>query len=69
MTTVYSSASCAKIAESIEMPFGLWTQVGPRRHGVHIGATWQIGLNGPCAAAMQPALCQITMRPIATETE
>jgi len=25
-------AICAKTAEPIEMPFGLWTQVGPRKH-------------------------------------
>jgi len=24
--------SCAKIAEPIEMPFGLWTPVGPGKH-------------------------------------
>jgi len=34
--------SCAKAAEPIEMPFGIWTRVGPRKHvlgGVHTGAT------------------------------
>jgi len=33
------------------------SQVGPRNHvldGVHIGATWRIRLNRPCAAAMRP---------------
>jgi len=33
--------SCAKMAEPIEILFGLWTQVGPRKHvlgGVHTGA-------------------------------
>jgi len=43
--------------EPIEMPFGKWTQVGPRKHvldGVHIGATWQIRLNRPCTATMRP---------------
>jgi len=24
--------SCAKMAELIELPFGTWTQVGPRNH-------------------------------------
>ena len=36
---------CAKMAEQIKMPFGVWTHVGPRKHvldGGHIGATWQI---------------------------
>jgi len=51
------------MTEPIEMPFGLWTQVGPRKHvlhGVHIGATWRIRLNRPCsggpneAAEMRP---------------
>ena len=33
--------SCAKMAEPTEMPFGIWTRVGPRKHvlhGVHISA-------------------------------
>jgi len=32
-----TAASCAKIAEPIEMPFGLWTRVGQRKHrwGAH----------------------------------
>jgi len=24
--------SCGKIAELVEMPFGMWTRVGPRNH-------------------------------------
>ena len=33
-----SAMSCAKTAELIEMPFGVWTQMGPRKHVVvHIG--------------------------------
>ena len=35
----HSDVSCAKTAEPIEMPFGLWTRVGPRKHvldGVYI---------------------------------
>ena len=38
-------------------PFGLWTRVSRRKHllhGGHIGATWRIQLNRPCAAAMRP---------------
>jgi len=27
--------SPAKTAELIEMPFGLWTRVGPRKHVLH----------------------------------
>jgi len=38
----YSATSFAKMAEPIEMPFGLWTRVGPRKHvlWVRTGATW-----------------------------
>jgi len=28
---------CAKTAESIEMPFGLWARMGPRSHKLHGG--------------------------------
>jgi len=28
----HSAVSCAKMAEPVEMPFGLWTLVGPRKH-------------------------------------
>ena len=39
-----STVSCAKTAEPIEMPFGVWTRVCSRKHlldggAVHIGAT------------------------------
>jgi len=27
-----TDVSCAKTAELIEVPFGLWTRVGPRKH-------------------------------------
>ena len=43
--------SCAQTAEPIEMPFGIWTPVGPRKHvldGVHIGATWRM---------IEPSMC------------
>ena len=55
--------SCAKTSVLIEMPFGSWTCVCQRRHvlgGLHIGATWWIPLNRPCAAVMRP-FCQITL--------
>jgi len=45
------SWSHAKTDESIEMPFGLSTTVGPRKNilgGVHTGAIWRILLNRPC---------------------
>jgi len=49
----------ANTAELIEMPFGMWTQVGPRKHildEVHISATWRIRLNRPCATVMRPCV-------------
>ena len=52
-----SAVRCAKTAEPIEMPFGFWTWMGPRKHvlhRVHIGVTRRIRLNRPCAAAMRP---------------
>jgi len=58
-----SAVSCAKLAESIEMLFGLWTRVGPRRRvlgGVHAGTIWRIPLNRPRAAALR-SFCQITL--------
>jgi len=33
----HSAVICAKTAEPIEMPFGSWTRVGPRKH-VLVGA-------------------------------
>jgi len=54
----HSVINWAKKAEPIEVPFGLWTRVGRRKHVLHalghIGTTWQIRLNRPCAAAMRP---------------
>jgi len=38
----HSVVSCAKIPEPIEMPFGLWLRMGPRKHvlgRVHTGAS------------------------------
>ena len=32
--------SPAKTAEAIEMPFGLWTRVGPGKHVLDGGAHW-----------------------------
>jgi len=55
--------SPVKTAELIEMPFGMWTRVGPRKHvldGVHIVSTWLIRLGRPRVAAMRP-FCKITL--------
>jgi len=51
--------SCLKTAEPIEVPFGIWTQVGPRDYVLGrllTGATWRILLNRPRAAAMRPVV-------------
>ena len=36
-----SAVSCAKVAQPIEMPFGVWTRVGPRKHVLGGGAQWR----------------------------
>jgi len=39
----HSAVRCAKMAQPIEIPFGLWTRMGPRKHVldvVHTGATY-----------------------------
>jgi len=48
-----SAVSCAKMAEPIEVQFGMWTRMGPRKH-VLDGVTRRIRLNRQCAAAMRP---------------
>ena len=53
--------SPAKTAESIEMPYGMCTWVGPRKHILDEGAHWRHRvntLNCPCAAALRP-FCQL----------
>jgi len=55
------------MAKPVDLPFGLWTQVGQRKHssvifarwrqgahmGGHIGATWRVLFNLLSAAAMR----------------
>jgi len=51
--------SCAKAAELIEMPFGIWTLVFTRKDVLGGAADWvnlAIVLNRPYAAAMRPVL-------------
>jgi len=55
----HPAVSCANMAQPIEMPFGLWTWVGPSKHVLHVvrtGATGRIRLNRPCLAALQKRL-------------
>jgi len=43
-----SDVSCAKTAEPVKMPFGVWNRMGPKKHvldGGHIGTIWRIRLN------------------------
>jgi len=61
-----SAESCAKEAELVNLPFGLWAQEGRRKHkfnhighvapmypdGRYIGATWRIRLNRPSVVSM-----------------
>ena len=49
--------SPAKMAEPIEMPLGLWTQlaqVTTHWTQLHIGATWRIRLSRSCAVTNRP---------------
>jgi len=62
-----SAVTCAKTAEPIDVPFGLWTRIGRKKYkfnrirqvalcarmGWHSDTTWRIRLNSPSAAAMQ----------------
>ena len=44
--------NCAKIAEPIEMPFGMWTRVGPRKNVFDGGAHYHNLSN-----TIQPSAC------------
>ena len=53
-----TALSCAKIAELIEMLFGLWTWMGTRKHvlhRMHIDATWLINTTEPSACVSNAA--------------
>jgi len=55
--------SCAKMAEQIEMLFGLSTWVGPRKLGLGEGTDWRHLLNSiaPHMCGGTVAFCQITL--------
>jgi len=57
-----SAMSCAKTAEPIKMPYGMWTPVGPRNHALDDGAHWHHLANTiePSMCAGNTTLCQIT---------
>jgi len=64
----HCAISCAKTSEPIDLPFGLWTRVGRRKHkfivfarwrqraltGGHVSTTWWIRLNRTSVVAMRP---------------
>ena len=58
----HSTVSCAKMIEPIEMPFGLWTRVGRRKHG-YMGGTLHKLANTieSSVCSGDAALCQITL--------
>ena len=57
----HTVASPAKTAEPIEVPFGMWTRVGPRNHILDNGAHWRYLANTiEPSVAMRP-FCQITL--------
>jgi len=43
-----------KTAKPIEMPFVMWTRLGPRKHCIRLGCKLRIRLNRPYATAMRP---------------
>jgi len=47
------------MAQLMDMLFGTWTRVGPRKHvlgGVHTGDTCRLPLNCPCVVVIWPFL-------------
>ena len=70
----HSAGICAKTAEPIDLPFGLWTRVGPRKHKFNrIRQTAPMfphgrahcrhlaNANEPSVCCCYAALCQITL--------
>ena len=55
--------SCAKTAEPTEMPFGIWTRVGPRKHVLGRGAHWGhlVNTTEPSMCGGDAACCKITL--------
>jgi len=55
--------SCAKTAEPMEMLFGIWTWVGPRKHVLGGDAHWRHLANTiePSMCDGNVACCQITL--------
>jgi len=51
------------MAKPIEMPFGLWTRVGRRKHALHGRAYWRNLANTtkPSVCSSDAAFCKITL--------
>jgi len=52
--------NCAKMAELIELPFGVWTRVGPKKHVLDAGAHW-CHMIEPSVYSGDAAFCQLTL--------
>jgi len=57
-----TAISLARTTEPIEMPFGLWSRVGPRKHVVHGGAHCRhlVNMIQPSTFVGNAAFCQIS---------
>ena len=55
--------SSSKTVELIEMPFGIWTQVDPRKHALTVGAHYsQLAITTELSmCGVDAAYCQITL--------
>jgi len=63
-----TDVSCAKAAEPIEMPFGIWTPPGPRKYVLDDGAHCRHVANmieSSVCATMRP-FCRITLTTCST---
>jgi len=60
---VPSAVNCVQTAERIEMPFGLWTRMGPWKRVLVCGAHWRHLVNTiePPMCDGDAAFCQITL--------
>jgi len=58
-----TAVSCAKMAEPIDMLFGLWTRVGPGKHVLRWGTHWRHMANTtePSVCGGDASFCQIAL--------
>jgi len=55
--TVVTIVSPAKTAEPIEMPFGMWTRVGPRKYVLEKWGSWGGAHWRNLANTIEPLMC------------